>query len=280
MDPTPPADLRRVVTAKGDGIRIRIELARNPLVAGERNRVDVTVTNTGRGVMTWFHDGCAQPVSVYGESLVAWDPGRQLSPQGQMFKQYALGTYNGQPLPGARIRFVPKAMLGKGSYGCADLGMADRVKPGASLRRTLWWTGYTDVNRALPPTGPLRIDATAGYFWHGTKEPERIADRAYELSLDAWVVGGTGAGRLSPAQVVDAAVADPGFAALLETQTLANGREEIAWYDAGTDTWEVGVMPWYETVPPQIHGVRVDAVTGAILGQLDRPWDEEVDGFP
>jgi len=126
VDPTPPSNLHQAAIAKGDGIRIRIELAHNPLVAGERNRVDVTVTNTGRDVMTWFH-GCEQPAFVDGESQVAWDAGHQLAPQGQMFKQYALGTYNGQPLPSARIRFVPEDMLGKGSYGCADIGITGEI---------------------------------------------------------------------------------------------------------------------------------------------------------
>jgi hypothetical protein len=39
-------------------------------------------------------------------------------------------------------------------------------------------------------------------------------------------------------------------------------------------------MPWYETAPPRIHGVLVDAKTGAILGPLDRPWSSDVDGMP
>ena len=72
--------------------------------------------------------------------------------------------------------------------------------------RCSWWSGFSDMNRALPPVGPATILAHVGY--------------------------------------------------------------------------EVGVMPWYETEPPRIHGVLVDAVTGAIVGQLDRPWDREVDPFP
>ena len=81
-------------------------------------------------------------------------------------------------------------------------------------------------------------------------------------------------------QAVDAALADPDFAAYIATQQIANGRAEIAWYDAARDVWEIGIMPWYETEPPRIHGVLVDAVTGTILGPLDRPWDEDVDPFP
>src|SRR5688572_9144055 len=57
-------------------------------------------------------------------------------------------------------------------------------------------------------------------------------------------------------------------------------RATIAWYDAESDVWEIGVMPWCETEPPRIHGVLVDAVTGEIRGPLDRPWDRDVDPFP
>ena len=263
-----------------DGIRVRIELQRNPLVAGERSWVRVTVTNTGKDVVTWFHDGCAMPAWVRGESQVAWAGGQQQLPQSQSFKWYALGAYNGKPVPPAAIRYVPKEMLGAGSYGCADIGMSDRIKPGAKLRQTLWWSGYTDVNRTLPPNGPMLIKATAAYYWRGTREPDNIPAQTLDLQIDGWVVGGTGGDRLSPAQVVDAAVADPDFAGYLGTQELASGREEIAWYDAESDAWEVGVMPWYETEPPRIHGVLVHPVTGAILGILDRAWDQDADGFP
>ena len=124
-----------------------------------------------------------------------------------------------------------------------------------------------------------RIRGFAGYYWRG-KEPTDIPDQAIELELDAWVISDAAAERLSPAQAVDAALSDPSFAAYLQTQKIADGRAEIAWYDADRDLWEIGVMPWYETEPPRIHGVLVDAVTGRILGSLDRPWDEDVDPFP
>ncbi len=275
-----PGNLERVATVERDGIRVRIELQRNPLPAGEPSWVRVTVTNTGRNEVTWLHDGCALAAWVGGESLVAWAEGADLPQQAQRFKQYALGTYVGPPLPPARLAFVPRKMLGTGSYGCADIGISEYIKPGKHIRQTLWWTGFTDVNRALPPTGPARITATASYYWRGRKEPARIADQSLDLALGAWISGGTDAGRLSPAQIIDAAVADPAFAGYLETQELANGREEIAWYDAAHGVWEVGVMPWYETTPPRIHGVLVDPVAGEIRGVLDRAWNEQADGFP
>jgi hypothetical protein len=99
------------------------------------------------------------------------------------------------------------------------------------------------------------------------------------LELDAWI-NGAPSERPSPAQVVDSALTDAAFAAFVETQSIANGRESLAWYDADRDRWEVGIMPWYETDPPRIHGVRVDGSTGQVLGPLDRDWDRETDLIP
>lgn len=278
--PTPPPDLVRVAVTERDRIRVRIELERNPLPAGERSWVKVSVTNRGKSDVTWYHDGCALPVIVYGASQVAWPMGSGQPPQGLKFKTYALGGHIAEvPSPYGTIQFVRKERLAKGRSGCADIGIADTIEPGRSVRQTLWWSGFTGKNWALPPTGPATIAGFAGYYWRGADEPEAIEEAAMELQLEAWISDG-GDHLLSPAQAVDAALADPAFATYLETQALANGREEIAWYDADRDLWEIGVMPWYETDPPRIHGVLVDAETGRILGPLDRAWDEEKDHFP
>ena len=170
-------------------------------------------------------------------------------------------------------------MLGKGSYGCADLGIYETVKAGEEVGQTLWWTGYADVRHGLPPTGPVTIDALAEFFWRG-REPKRILNARTSFELEAWVVDGMAAGRLAPTEIADAALADPGFAAYIETQELRNGRDEVLWYDPTGDLWEVGVLPWHETKPPRIHGVLVDPESGEILGTLDRPWDQERGRLP
>lgn len=278
--PTPPSDLARVVVKERDDIRVEVELQRNPLPAGEPSWIKVLVTNAGRTDVTWYHDGCANPVPVYATSGVAWPMGEQHAEHLEMFKTYALGGHIAEaPDPHGWLAFVRKEDLHSGSPGCADLGIGETLKPGETVRATRWWSGFTDVNRALPMAGPATIRAEAAYFWRG-KEPSDIPKQVIKLKLDAWIVDDGAADRLSPAQAVDAALADPDFAAYVRTQAIANGRAEIAWYDRDRDLWEIGIMPWYETEPPRIHGVLVDAVTGAILGPLDRPWDRDVDPFP
>ena len=278
--PTAPPDLERVVVKELDKIRVEIELQRNPLPAGERSWVKVRVTNVGRSDVTWLHDGCAEPVWVRGVSEVAWPMGEQHQGQAGQFKTHVLGGHiAAAPDPHGVLSFVKKEFLHTGQPGCTDIGITDTIKPGETIRRTRWWSGFTDPHRGLPPAGPATIRGFAGYYWRG-EEPEDITDGAIELELDAWIISDAAADRLSPAQVVDAALSDATFAAYVKTQDIANGRAEIAWYDADRDLWEIGVMPWYETEPPRIHGVLVDAVTGMILGTLDRQWDQDVDPFP
>ena len=177
------------------------------------------------------------------------------------------------------MSFVEKERLHAGPSGCADLGISETIEPGETIERTRWWSGFTDLNRALPAAGPATFHGFAGYYWRG-KEPTDITDHAIELELDAWITSDAAAARLSPAQAIDAALSDPTSPPTSRRRPSRTDVPTIAWYDAERDLWEIGVMPWYETEPPRIHGVLVDAVTGAIRGPLDRPWDRDVDPFP
>jgi hypothetical protein len=278
--PSAPDGLARIAETQRDGIRVRIELQRNPLPAGEPSWVRTVVTNRGHDDVTWFHDGCALPAWVNGRSLVPWSMGVAQPSFADRFKTYALGGHVSlKPSPLADIEFVREDQLSSGEAGCADVGISEKIRPGRSVTETLWWSGFAAPNRAVPLPGALSITASAGYYWRGRNQPESIVDHAIELSLDAWIEA-PDSGHLSPAQAVDAALADHSFLTYLDTQELANGRAEIAWYDADRDVWEVGVMPWYETEPPRIHGVLVDGTDGSIVGPLDRAWDSVRDPFP
>ena len=278
--PTIPPDLRRTGAVQKDGIRVEIELQRNPLPAGEPSWVKVMVTNRGRTNVTWLHDGCASPADVGGSSSMAWSMGVGQPGNLGTFKVDALGgSIVDAPSPFASFSFVPEDLLGKGSYGCADIGIEETLKPGESRRQTRWWSGFTDRNRALPAAGPATLSVYAGLYWRGT-EPANVPASAIKFEVPAWIEASDSRKRLSPAEIVDAALTDPDLARYVETQQLGNGREEIAWYRSDRDWWEIGIMPWYETEPPRIHGVLVDASTGVILGPLDRDWSRDLDGFP
>ncbi len=181
--PTPPPDLARVVVKEHDGFRVEVELQRNPMRAGEPSWVNVKVTNEGRTAATWFHDGCADPVYVRAVSQVAWPMGKKPSDPTEMFRTYALGgSIAAAPDPYGRLAFVPKEQLRPGEAACADLGVSDTIKPGESVRATHWWSGFTGLNRAIPPAGPATITAFAGYYWRG-KKPSACARRNREWPL-------------------------------------------------------------------------------------------------
>ena len=279
-EPTVPPGLGRTASATRDGMRVTVTLQRNPMPAGEMSWVRTMVTNVGTTTATWFHDGCATSVGVDGVFDADWRDGTEHRGQAQAFKDAVLGKDFGKSAYDRPfLSFVPRKAIGRGSYGCADIGIGEQVRPGATLKATRWWSGVDPATKAPPPGGSVSLDVWSGYFWRGA-EPEHIGDARITFSLEAWVTGGWSPSRPSPREIVDAALADASFVAFLGTQTLHTGREEILWYDAPNDRWEVGVMPWYETEPPRIHGLLVDAATGAVLGPLDRAWDEAVDGFP
>ena len=277
---TVPPDLERTVSKTRDDIRVTVTLQRNPMPAGELSWVRTTVTNVGDTAATWFHDGCATPVTVSGTFDVDWRDGARQEGQAGAFKDAVLGKDFGEAeYDPPFISFVPKEALARGSYGCADIGIGETLAPGKSLKATRWWSGLDAATKSPPPGGPLTLDIWAGFFWHGD-EPADIPDAHLDLTLEAWVTDGWSPSRPSPREIVDSAITDAFFVGYLETQDVLSGREVILWYDAGGDRWEVGVMPWYETEPPRIHGVLVDAATGVVIGPLDRAWNKDVDGFP
>ncbi len=148
---TPPPDLARVAVEERDDIRVELELQRNPLRAGEPGWVKVRVTNEGRTDVTWFHDGCANPVHVHAVSKVAWPMGVEHEEHAGMFKTYALGGHIvADPDPHGWLAFVRKERLHSGPAGCADIGIYETIEPGETLRATHWWSGFTALNSSAP----------------------------------------------------------------------------------------------------------------------------------
>jgi hypothetical protein len=258
---------------------VEVELQRNPMPAGERSWVKITVTNRGRTDVTWLSDGCADIAYVRGASAVAWSMGEAQPGNLGKFKTYAVGGQIAAPSPFATFWFVPEDKLGRGSYGCGDVAHLRTLAPGESRQQTRWWSGVSLLNRALLPAGPATLSVSTDTYWRD-RDPDRDPGAVITFEVPAWIEASDSAARLSPAEIVDRALADQGFARFVETQEIANGRESIAWYRPDRDIWEVGVLPWYETKPPRIHGVIVDAKTGAILGPLDREWNPDLDGWP
>lgn len=278
-----PASLPRTASAERDGVRVRITLDRNPMPAGEVTRITTTVRNLGSDTLFWFSDGCAIPVQVSGRMETAWRPGIEQPGQGGEFKQRVLGLFlRDGPPPGPVIDFLRPDQLGRGAFGCGDIGMTHRIRPGASIREVRAWDGAAALRWGPPPTGPVTLTGTFAWYWRGRgmdDMPEH--DRAPRLTatLEAWVVDGADETWLSPPEVVDAALADPAFRAWLGTVNLGSGNSEVLWYRPSLGAWEVGAIAWREE-QSAMHLVHVDPRTGSVLRTVDRPWDPERDGVP
>jgi hypothetical protein len=275
----PPSDLKRAAVVEQDGVRVRVELERNPMPAGEVTRVTTVVKNLEDRPLHWLSDGCAIPVSVAGVAAQDWPKGEKHPPQAQLFKDLVLDrAFRLQPFVGPVADFVPLKWLGKGTFGCADVGIDHTIAPHGSVREVQAWDGQAALRFGPFPAGPVELQGRFGSYWRGREMPEQARHLGY--TLEAWVTGGPGDDWLGPVGIVDAALGDQAFLDYLADQDLTSGRDEILWYRPELDVWEVGVLAWYDAPTPQMHLLHVDPRTGEVLRTVDRPWDQRLDGFP
>ena len=278
--PTPPADaLETVASVEEDGVRVTVELERNPLPAGQQTLATTTVTNTGPDDLIWFHGGCAISVGVYG--TVADSQWRAVNPrhEGRAGEFQAILTEDlGLSDPAIPISFVPPEHLGKGPIICTDIGISERVAPGASIVQQLVFGGVAGSRFAPPPSGRVHFTATFSYYWRATTgEPEDITDQVIEFPFDAWIESSEPA-RLEPAEAIDKALDEPRLLSLLDARELRNANTPTIRFDQRTDTWQVGLVDF--TQPPIAHLVLVDATTAELVGWVERDWDFGSEGNP
>jgi hypothetical protein len=281
--PTIPAEaLARLATTDKDGVRVAIELERNPMPASEPTWVTTSVTNTGRDDLIWFHDGCVISVGVNGQLENArYRAGAALPVPFHVMKGYLLDVRairDGDIWVG----FTPERFIGKGSIGCADIRISDRVRPGGSISQRAQWNGLGYLYGPPPPTGIVDLVGSFSYYWRKTTgEPEDITKQVIDVHLRTWVVGGTEA-LLDPGEAVDAALADPRLPQILARLELRNANEPFLRYDLATATYAIGVL--VDGDPPQttstLHTTIVDAHTGDVIDFVERVWDWRAEGNP
>ena len=279
MPQDPPLRARREV----DGIKVTIALDRNPMPAGEPTWISVSVQNTGADDVTWFH-GCPDAVSTFAYLDARWREGIPLAFEPGQFKRYALGQGLRGPGPAKMwIDFESDWRIGGPPTGCGDTGRYDTLGPGEIVKGRQRWDGFTNRQLDHAPAVPVRLVATARYFWRSRDgEPSDIAAREIELGLDAWISPGKPAGRLDPPEVIDIALTDPQFAAWFANRDFASGTEEWVKYVPSVDRWQVGLLQWY--VPrageATLTYLVIHPETGEILRRVSRIWDQHEDGWP
>jgi hypothetical protein len=275
--PTVPAGLPTTAVAELDGVRITIELERNPMPAGQPTGITTTITNTGGDAVVYVPCGEIAYVSAAGVGP-PWRPGRTLPNPAMTWKTYLL-DHQGLRSNDRYVLFYAAGQTGASS-GCGDVAHVTTLAPGRTVHERQSWDGYAFRQLAPPPTAV--IDLVARFeFDRGDPLAEHPPEDRHrlELHLETWIAGLPDT-FLDPAEAVDIALTDPRLTALLASRDLRNGNEGVARFDSKTGNYQIGMLESGSLPVSRAHLVLVDARSGEIVGFVERDWDYDVDGYP
>lgn len=235
-----------------------------PLVAGRRVWATVDVVNLTPQTVLWQGGGCnfVASIEIVAAAVVNPNPGRAWNGLAGRFKGLA-----GQVAPAQNGYFVDESFVDKGSVACtADLGI-NELGPGGQLRMRAAWDG--EIAGVPAPPGPAKVTATFPYL--GPKRagvdpfvqpPQPIVPQLVVPVVDA------GVRLLSPAEAVDAALADPRFGGWLATSDFA------AWQGVGIElaagSYEVSLTLLINGGPVEGRA-SVDRVSGVVTSFVTEP---------
>ena len=274
-DPTLPAGLRGQVTIERDGLRVTLELERNPMPAGEATWIAKTVENVGGDAIQYFPCGEAMTVSgrIVGQP---WRPGAALPLPELEWKRYLL-YHVGDPADDPLVLFLPDGQTGSSS-GCGDVAHVEILAPGGVLRERSTWDGLTF--RRLAPPSTARIDLVGSFAYAHAARVDVDAPRLeIGIHLETWIAGRPEP-YLDPGEVADIAIRDPRLTALFAARDLNDGNESVLRFDPARRAYEVGMLESGGLPVARAHLLTIDAVTGEILGFVERDWDYAVDDYP
>jgi hypothetical protein len=205
------------------GVRVSIEIDRNPVPASEFSWVTTTVENTGPDAIHWYTDGCAIHVGVWGELPLRWawgakEPSTGFAPEdwnGFTFKDWAInhdpGRGSEQPI---LLDFTPESFVGQGDFGCADVGIRQDLQPGKRVSQRERWDGQAAFGFGPAPSGPAELHASFRNWWRDSEVEGARGDIEIRLAIE--IVGGRDPRFLSPGQAIDVALRVPAFRRLLD----------------------------------------------------------------
>ena len=274
-EPTIPADLSRIAVVEQDGVRIKIELERNPMPAGEVTWVTKTIENVGEDPIQYFP--CGEAMSVIGQLRDRpWRSGAELPNLEAVWKKYLLDQLTVQD--GRRqVLFLPAGLTGSSS-GCGDIAFVEILAPGKALRERSRWDGLTFRRLAPPPTSTIDLVGSFAYA-HAARVDVEAPRLEIDVHLEAWIDGRPDA-YLEPGEVADVALRDPRLTATLAARDLHNGNEGVLIFDPVSAKYQVGMLESGNLPVARAHLLTIDAVTGEIEGWVERDWDYAVDDFP
>ncbi len=261
--------LSQQATEERNGLRVSLQLESAP-VSGARTWATATVENVGEKRIRWAGGGCGDALWIGIDLGPALDGGRRWTGLLGRFKQLALGPMGGGATNGS---FVPEARLPRGDgieIACPASLSIETLAPGETSTVRAAWDGAIAAGPA--PAGPGVVKASFPYIGvEGEVDDDAIDAKPIVAELVTTVLGGDGGAGMSPALAIDAALADPQFAAFVEAQPEATWINPHLQFADGL--WGIGLFRFN---PDDAQGlemfgeVRIDA-GGAIVGRRFEP---------
>jgi hypothetical protein len=226
-------------TATANGLRLDLWVQDPTLEQGQWLLAHARVTNLGRNAIRYvdrFERQDCPPLRYTADVSDLFDPGRTWTGIAARYKERFIGE---SPLLRAPLRSPTCDRTG------ADVGIGKRLEPGASLDVPL--AGMLAYMLAGQPLPPGAIHVTVAYQDPRPRRPDLVAVTT-DVTLD-----GDPVSYPSPGQLVDAALATPGF-----VDALALAPDPTDWANAD-DWWPTSPYP----PQPHLDGAR-DAPDGIV----------------
>jgi hypothetical protein len=232
-------------TTKRHGIRVTLTADSSRFSAAEGLWVTTRLENTGTNLLRWVTDGCAIHVGVSARTAFDWTYGvEQFSPY-STYKDWALERYdpNWERYP-IYLETTPDWAVGKGEFGCADLGMGHDLKPGKSIeaRHLVEALSGREGKYGIPPSGPILLSGSFRTWNRGKEDGNEVSHDPIVVRLAVELTGGRDAELISPGQAIDVALGSE----LLATAIRGNPRipdfaPTILRLDQAAGRWIVGM---------------------------------------
>ncbi len=257
---SPPASVAPLVaTTTRDGVRVTLTLD-GPPRSGELSWATIRIENQGAAGVRWAGGGCGDPGSIFIDVRQAFDPGREWPGLFGRFKTVALGMGGfGDP---TNVGYEDASRIGRNVACPASLSIEEQA-PRAELSMRAGWDG--SIQGAAAPPGPATV---TGWFPFigiaGLAAPNETDTKPITVAIETSVTGDGRAGAvLSPALVIDAALADPQFAAWVQAAPEATWINPELTVIEGV--WHVGLFR--RDRQTDLYGAVMVDQTGTIVGR-------------
>lgn len=265
-------------TAREDGVQLTIRLQED-LVAGESALLRATVTNTRDMPILLIGGGCS--VTMAGQMTGAtWRPGETASGPRTAAEPTGSPTttlradLSRLARPEILLSFERESPTGD-EIECSDAMVTQELAPGDQLEVVGRWDGLVAGGLGPPPSGPAGLAAILHYMLPGDEEL-----RVLEATLESEVTGGWEEPRLHPMEVLDTALADPGFKALMASSDAAHEWRGEVGYDLDRGVWYVGACGWWDGERVRWKAATVDPASGAVSELIDAPGGADCEDGP